>query len=695
MTQLRCYTCLELDRKLTPLKPYAKYLFTILCPEIFHYTRHSFEFNICWECESMANKIIQFQKKLKKGNEILKLSLKGKAPFIIEGLSTQTTTKIEIIDIQPINLRKITLPRNQPFVQLTQPNLQQTQPIIQQIQPIIQQTQPIIQQTQPNIPPHLIISPQNILQLSLKDMLEAPSKLHTQTEIKLEPVDEENCGNEFVDEANCSNDFDELIPPYSIQQVSRDPLLVPMENQKNLWAEIEVPPLPALKPKPVKTEIVTPIIDTLHTEPPIDQAPLRGFKEVVKVTVKDSNVTANPVRKNDLLTKLLQNPSKGEDLLLTRQPRLTLPNMPKEAESTTQSTETNFYEDEAKVIVLTGTEMEEYRNKKRLLPLYVIAQYKCEKCIVRFKSQEKLDEHNLKHDKSQGNSVCGICEQRFADKNLLNDHYRQHFIVYECMKCSYRHSNRMLLSTHIRNKHEESCFYCKKCFQDFKTHKERRFHMIKVHDQKIACKQCKKTFANASRLKAHIGVVHNTKTVSCPICKKNVKTYYLKNHVKIHTDQGDNYYCADCGTFYKTKFTYELHLKTSLKHNTLEKLGFKCDHCNEYFPNKESLRRHIEALSGAKYTCDICKKNSKSKKTLIGHIMQVHQNIRRNRKPKICEFCGKSFTVQKSLVEHLNLHLGIRPHECKDCGATFIYSAALFTHRRLVHKVKKKSEMTS
>ncbi|KAJ8704929.1 hypothetical protein PYW08_012249 [Mythimna loreyi] len=673
MNQLRCYTCLELGRKLRPLTPYAKSLFSWLCPEMFFKKKDKTDFLICWECEYMVDKIKGFQNKLKQGNQILKMSLKPlkDSPIIIVGLSTQRLTKVEIISIPP-------------------QNLPQNQQILPQDQQILPQDQQILPKN-----PYLTINAQNILKLSLRDMLEAPPKLQTDTEVKIEAVDVENTETEFSDEATCSNDFDELIQPTTIQQISCDPLLVPLKNQPKLWAEIEVPPLPPLKPKPIKIEKPIPIPETPPDLFPMEKIPLRGSKERVKVTVKEPSVTMNlgnievtlPARKNDLLTKMLQNPSKGEDLFLMKQ-RISLPNSTNDPNS-----QPEYAEDEAKVIILNDTELKESRNKRRLNPLFVASQIKCEKCILRFQSQEKLDEHNLLHDVSQGNSICGVCEQRFPNENVLNDHFRLHFIMYECMKCPYRHNNRIRLSTHIRNKHEESCFYCKKCFQNFKTHKERRMHMIKVHDQKVACKECKKTFANATRLKAHIGVVHKSKTVPCPICKKKIKNYYLKNHVKTHADQEDNFYCVDCGTFYKNKYTYEQHLKNSLKHNTLENLGIKCDHCDKLFTSREALRNHVKEIGGVKFTCDICNKDCKSKGTLAIHISTVHHKIKRKTKPKICEVCGKSFTVRKSLVEHLNLHLGVRPHVCKDCGATFIYSAALFTHRRLVHKVKKKSEM--
>ena len=144
----------------------------------------------------------------------------------------------------------------------------------------------------------------------------------------------------------------------------------------------------------------------MFTNPPKQQVALRGIKETVKVTVDEPIFTdkESPVlvhsdnepqkRKHEQLIQLIAPTSKREKLVLRP-----LVGSAKDAEDGSESrVESNYKEDEAILILLNRTEMNEVRTERRNNPLFLRSVYKCRTCIEWFQTQENFDEHNLKHD---------------------------------------------------------------------------------------------------------------------------------------------------------------------------------------------------------------------------------------------------------------------------------------------------------
>ena len=122
-----------------------------------------------------------------------------------------------------------------------------------------------------------------------------------------------------------------------------------------------------------------------------------------------------------------------------------------------------------------------------------------------------------------------------------------------------------------------------------------------------------------SHLKIHTGVNH----IKCSHCDKNASTKkYLKTHLQTRTGEKPHQ-CNQCG-----KSSRNTHLKSHMRTHTGEKPyhPYECNHCKKKCPSPSKLK-----------TC-----------------MMTHTD----EKPYQCNHCGKAFTVNKSLINHLRIYLG-------------------------------------
>ncbi|KAJ8732520.1 hypothetical protein PYW07_015119 [Mythimna separata] len=647
-TKSICYTCLSSGRTLKPIKNEEKFLLSMLCPKLFIYNKGNILYPICWECQYMIVKIKRFQARVTKAQALMKLCLKGAIPFV-QSISDLKTTETQTIDL----LDKSHVTRNE-----------------------------IPQSGAPTLTP-IKVEPEMV-------------------KIEMEP--EETCDD---------NDFDELIPPIKVpkpdsddstdtaseSETYDDPLTVPID--KTTTNKSCIKPITVTSGDPKVTVKRVPIfIKQKGTVPTLLKA-----KDGITLMIKGKAGASFVPNVTGIVQTLTEGEvaptcSKQEETILKGPIVPSSTNPPKEPppREPASGQTAGMYgdeEDEIKCIILNKAELKTFRDKKRSLNGYKGHPFKCDKCVQKFPEKSRLEQHKKKHDKSQGPAMCEICEQRFPSRRVRNEHYMNHFIVYECLKCQYQDNDKFKTAEHFRRVHEVSSFYCKKCDAVFKTFREKRRHTINAHpSKKSTCEECGKIFQSMSQLKGHMKRVHQRETTDCPVCKKKIRKSYFDKHMKTHNDtRMDSAYCVECGKMFKSEKSYAFHLKTSLKHNSVEKFGNKCDHCDKYFHTKSALRDHLEEVNGLKYPCDICKKEFKNKRLLMLHTRFKHEGRKYNLKPKICEYCGKSFSSKKRLIEHVNSHLGLRPHVCQDCGASFSYSNVLFTHRRLVHKVKRRYEM--
>ena len=108
-----------------------------------------------------------------------------------------------------------------------------------------------------------------------------------------------------------------------------------------------------------------------------------------------------------------------------------------------------------------------------------------------------------------------------------------------------------------------------------------------------------------------------------------------------------------------------------------------CPLCQRGFPQKSSLKRHVQRVHGdgnktsttpseeTPFKCSDCGKCYKSQSGLTIHSKTKHQNTQYK-----CEICNKSFSRSTNVARHIEAihHNIVKMSACKWCGKEFRYS---------------------
>ncbi|XP_035664908.1 zinc finger protein 271-like [Branchiostoma floridae] len=169
------------------------------------------------------------------------------------------------------------------------------------------------------------------------------------------------------------------------------------------------------------------------------------------------------------------------------------------------------------------------------------------------------------------------------------------------------------------------------------------------------------------------------------VCKCQEKFTSEKSYRK-HKLEAHPVTCEYCDMKFPSARTFEKHLKTHLpSEDKLDLKGnklFLCDHCGQFFNNKD-FKRHELALSEASpYKCEWknCKSTFKRMFTLKNHVRHVHE---KNCFPCPYEGCEKTFGVRSVMMKHYKVHTDERSHQCSYCGKMFQRPDHLRVHTRI------------
>ena len=107
-----------------------------------------------------------------------------------------------------------------------------------------------------------------------------------------------------------------------------------------------------------------------------------------------------------------------------------------------------------------------------------------------------------------------------------------------------------------------------------------------------------------------------------------------------------------------------------------------CDTCGRAFSSNQILKQHVSVKhEGFRENCEFCDKTFTNKTGLQLHVRSIHDGI-----TVTCDQCGKEYQSKDTLQKHIKaVHEGLKDYVCKYCSKGFGHSGTLHSHVRAVH----------
>ena len=270
----------------------------------------------------------------------------------------------------------------------------------------------------------------------------------------------------------------------------------------------------------------------------------------------------------------------------------------------------------------------------------------CE-CGKGFRSNSDLQRHKLKHNEPQ--YECQDCGRKFYDPISLNSHkgnvHNPDITPVKCHICETELKSGSVLKTHMRRMHGAGAL------------------------RQFKCSSCDSTFKTGSELERHERIHNGTKDGKCPICGKEFRTKGMVwAHMHVHKETKD-FQCNMCDKEFKYQMTLQKHQKRehfgqAAKGSNLVLLSTlyhereACELCGKDIP-KSNMKNHLKYHEKLpEFECNSCNFSTKTKDNLRKHIRNVHST-------KKCQRCGKIFSTNHLLTNHLKRNRCSSPNtEC-------------------------------
>ena len=291
----------------------------------------------------------------------------------------------------------------------------------------------------------------------------------------------------------------------------------------------------------------------------------------------------------------------------------------------------------------------------------------CELCQEKFAEKILLDEHVLSHSNETSNNYD---QEKLIIEDDLDEHktHNSEIVHSESKECF----EKTVTNENLQTIDDKNVFSCSVCCLEFSD-------KITLHDH-LETHDGKTVFPSHKTFKTESCLTENTKNHSkidklhsCKICQKKFATKdQLFNHIHVHA-LVIIHECDTCNLTFSEKSSLDEHLLTH------KKKQFECEICHKNFRYQKSLRYHAITHNGEKpYVCDICEKRFARKSSLRLH-RYTHSEVTPE-KPFGCEVCQKRYFTKCKLRAHLNTHTGLKPYCCNVCQKRFFTKANLRRH---------------
>ncbi|XP_046983855.1 zinc finger protein 708-like isoform X2 [Schistocerca americana] len=182
--------------------------------------------------------------------------------------------------------------------------------------------------------------------------------------------------------------------------------------------------------------------------------------------------------------------------------------------------------------------------------------------------------------------------------------------------------------------------------------------------------------------------IFKEKQFTCSSCKQTfLSKYSLIMHVFTHIDgvQPPVHICTTCGEVFHTHDGLSRHSvvekmtsqEESEQHSTVSNI--KLNRSDVFGGSYSQSSTSVTNNDDRPHVCDVC-----GKSFAVLRSLKKHSFIHTGKRPHKCKICGVAFTRYAHLKQHALLHTGERPHKCNVCGKSFILPSHLKRHS-LIH----------